>query len=226
MSHSTPSFASPQNTGAGGCPPSDWIPFLCLQVLQLETIISALVVIAPRERRAAGSRHTEGMFPSQSLLWSLGPGPEWLQTPLVAGSPAKDLCPLLLFLAWTLPPCLSALHPVLSQFLGLLQTPARWQLCWVVTHFLESELRVRPSAGERLCYASCPITVLLEGAEARLESNGVAWVLRQRVLQLICPPARQLLQDSVWPHGPRPGKGVPCQSCTPSAHLSMLLPEC
>ena len=89
--------------------------------------------------RGAEARHTKGMFPSQSLLRSLGPGPEgsrphWSQQPSqgpLASLPG--LCP----------------QPVLSPFLGLLRSPVRRQLCRVLPCFLEPELRVRPPVGKR-----------------------------------------------------------------------------
>lgn len=67
----------------------------------------------------------------------------------------------------------------------------------MVPHFLEPEPRIRPAAGETLSCASSPITALLEDADAHLESDGTAWVLRERVLQPEWPPARQVLWDLV-----------------------------
>lgn len=66
VSCSMPSFVSPLHTGAGGCPPSDWTPLPCLQALQLETIISALVVTELRVQGGAGTRHTECFPPKAS----------------------------------------------------------------------------------------------------------------------------------------------------------------
>lgn len=91
----------------------------------------------------------------------------------------------------------------------------------MVPRFLEPELRVRPPAGERLCYASSPITALPEGAEACFESYGVAWVLRKRVLQPGCPPARQALREA------REGGALPeVHTVSPFVNAAISLPEC
>lgn len=80
----------------------------------------------------AGAQHTGDTFLSQRFLWSLSCIPKWLQTPLVSGTPTKDVCLSLLFRTWTLSLKLSTLHSMLPQFLGLLESSVRWQLSWVV----------------------------------------------------------------------------------------------
>lgn len=53
-------FSSPLHTGAGECPPLDWIsPLPCLRALQLETVISALEVIVLGIRGCRSPAHRE-----------------------------------------------------------------------------------------------------------------------------------------------------------------------
>lgn len=171
----------------------------------------------PGERWGAGAQHTEGMFPSQRLLQPLGHSPKWLQTPQPCRGPLSS--PAL--------PCLGSAPPPLCP------APHAMPMPWPLAE--PSDAAALPcdamffGAGERLCYASPPIPASPEGAEARLESHSIAWVLRERVLQPEWPPARQTLWDSVWLSRAEVGEGgaLPeAQTVSPFVNAAVSLPNC